>query len=1269
MMSFPLNRTPAPVCVLAPGNACTVIPDTCDTRGRSGATEPCAPTRASRAKATRLAPARLESPPMRKPHLALLANTQRPVRAIGQEAPFLSNEGAMAADAHLQKTLIHWLVTGRLNAHPIAQNASINPFTEAFSAAVHAPSVRAWFKAKGLDWSTLRVYNDGVDGEVMVNGERVRQRFTTTDGSGWWEVGAKVSEAVDALCPDYTGVVLPDEQNGDFRDVRVMLGFYGAKAPTGTQSAAQIGNELKQNGWPPITDATRTRWAQQHQQLLRKNNDRDARSNLASQLQALIKDKASGETLNLADVPVNVASEATLAHKSRLPRERFVEWLATPAFQAFIKKSGVDGVDNLYRICDGKLEVRDVANQWRTLHTQLEAEISKVGVDGSADEKAGVAALSADFAALVQMSKVTGDALYSQPRYDARQFLAFSGLGTPGTVAQVKGALGWLTYTMPPSPIGGDYAGLSPYNWTLGALSQGDLALLKSSSQGAGSVKELLRRHTFAPGMPDDHQLKLQHFFDSPNAIAKAQELARLLKMAEVADGKPLSRATRHQLLATAIKVGIAPQVPGRQGEVAGYAIYQPANFGRTLDEVRAAIETHLKSKGADTTTAPLVAHLFLAQAAPEFLLKPAPHAPAQALEGLAPVPGQVSMGSTSWMNLRLACAMAEKLGGAGSSRALNITQAQMLTRLVPMVSEQEQLLKCLGAQPLLDWAVMTGVIPKGIAGTHSAAHYRVAAEAFLNRETAIRNAFDSLTSEPPNQTNLLIEQLAGLFPEMTREELRSCRVRPAGVGLLPLASALSNEPDPLLTDVILQQQTPSGASNVLLPGVIQLLKDLGGYRFNHGTISQATFEARISKLPLISALVAPAVDQYLVDARSAQETVIRQMIANAPLDVRRILEVAQIQVFSLREATGNTLLDDNYDPASVAAKVGRQGVLIRYDTKTTNPTGGYFEFFPGSMKIVRRDDLRDSLKFIGGEVKERHTQYRRESYRAGRSEAFDFQAYSTASAPRPNQQSDVIVEKAGPALPGLGWVSWPAPASEYVPDSWASAKTAAIANAIADVTFDEDRARLIEYARQPTAYQKIRSYPFGAGNVFSMKNVRTLLSLIPFIGGLADIIEGNVGTGIKGLIIDFTSLVATGGLAAAKSLLKGLKVLVPFSNRAFAMRELKGTLPFLRSLFNPLDGAVDVLKTAQRALAGQFVAAGPGLVMATTAFEKCRWGVGLYSELSASPTIVADPGGRQGVSQGQALRAVLLDSAWYAIDPLTHKPTGTPLADFTPDN
>lgn len=1255
MPTFPPDYSSVRAVVSVPNNAFAASLEPPALQGRSGQTETPLPGRAPRTSSQQLKLVILEQASGRSKRDV----TTRPSRA------FPTDERARAADSSLQDTLARWLVTGKLNANPIPPDASIKPFTDAFGEALREPKVQAWFASKGLDVSTVRIFNDGVDGEVNINGKKVRQRFTTTDGSGWWEVGAKVTEAVNILCPDYAGVLMPDAKTGDFRDVRVMLGFYGVNAPSRPADAAQLGKALEDNGWPPITDDKRAHWREQFVQLLQKNSDRDTRPALASQLQALINAKAEGDQLNLSDEPVLIDPESTLAKISQAPREQFLQWLATPTFQAFIQKIGFGGDDNVYRISNGQLQLRGDNLQWQSLQAYLDDEISKVQANGNAQEKAAIGTLRTEFDQLVEKSQATGNALCSQPIYDARQYLAFSELGTPTTVGQVKSVIGWLGSTLPPSPIGADYAGLTPYTWGPGALSPTDLATLRAQAAGPGSVHSLLRNHTFPSGMPDDDHLKLQHFFDSAQAKTKAQALARLLNMAEVAEGRALSRATRHQLLATAIKTGITADVPGKPGVVAGHQIYRASNLGRTLEEERRDIERHLIGKGADATTAPLIAHLFLAQAAPEFLLKPDPQVPAQAPAALKLSPGQVSIGSTSWLNLRLACALSEKLGGPGSSRALNITQAHALARLNPVIDEQEQLIKSLGAQPVLDWAVMTGVIPKRTDGHYSSEDYRAATQAFVDRETGVGKAFETLTRDTPNQTNLLIKQLALLFPEMTEEEIRDFRLQPMDTA----ARGHTGVSGPLLTDVILYEQAPPELLHVLVPPLIKVLNNLKDYAFVHPKISWETYSERIKQLPNIASLVEPAVDKHLADARSAHATVIRQMIANAPLDVRRILEVADIQVFSLREATGKTLLDDQYEPEGVAEKIGRQGVLIRYDTKATSPTGGYLEFFPGSMKIIRRDDLRDSLKVYGGQVKERTVARRRESFRDGLPESFDFQAYKSGGDPRPNIKSNVIIEKAGPALPGLGLENWPAPGADYVPNSWASDKTTAIANAILDVTFDQKRTQLIDYANQPTTYHKIRNYPFSSSAVFSNLNARTVLSMIPFVGAIADIAEGKVGAGIKGLLLDFGSFAVTGGVAGAKAFFKGLKVVVPYGGRGFAMRGLKGAPTLVRSVFNPLDSSIDVMKTAQRALAGEFVTAGEGFYMGATAFERCRWGLGVYDTLRATPAASATyPGSRLGVSQQCRLYAVQQGAAWYAIDPLTHKPTGAPLTDFKPD-
>lgn len=399
-----------------------------------------------------LTQARFEQAALRYKRENSSASTGHSAEAERAGRSFPQDVDARRADEKLQQTLIHWLITGDIKDQPFARNASIRPFIDALSNAAWAPQVQAWFKANGVDVATVRVFSDGVEGTVSVNGVKVRRRFTAADGSGWGEVGAKVTEAADKLSPDPFGVLLPGRKKAPFRDLDAVFHFYGVDPPHSDKERQPLGELLKSAGWPAITDEKRLFWRQQFGELQQKNADIDARLNLASQLQNLIRDAKEEGTLNLGDQPAMVQPESTLAQNSRLPRERFIAWLASPAFKTFIEKIGFGGGDNIYRVFEGDLEIRQRDTQWFSLGRMLQDEISKVGAGGSPAEKAAIRALEGGFKQLVEMTGPIGNTLYSQPVYDARQFLAFSGLGSPSTLAHIYSAITGLSNNLPPSP-------------------------------------------------------------------------------------------------------------------------------------------------------------------------------------------------------------------------------------------------------------------------------------------------------------------------------------------------------------------------------------------------------------------------------------------------------------------------------------------------------------------------------------------------------------------------------------------------------------------------------------------------------------------------------------------------------------------------------------------------------------------------------------------------------------------------------------------------
>ena len=146
------------------------------------------------------------------------------------------------------------------------------------------------------------------------------------------------------------------------------------------------------------------------------------------------------------------------------------------------------------------------------------------------------------------------------------------------------------------------------------------------------------------------------------------------------------------------------------------------------------------------------------------------------------------------------------------------------------------------------------------------------------------------------------------------------------------------------------------------------------------------------------------------------------------------------------------------------------------------------------------------------------------------------------------------------------------------------SSITAQIVDKLQAYSFDGKRTARIDYANEPSNLHK-RDYPFTTSKVFTTENARMLLSLIPFVGAIADLVEGKTQDGLTGLAIDFASLVLTGGWSGLKSLGKGMKMLIPFSGKPFSLAGLKTGAGLVRGLVNPLESIPEIFRAPPKAV------------------------------------------------------------------------------------
>lgn len=208
-----------------------------------------------------------------------------------------------------------------------------------------------------------------------------------------------------------------------------------------------------------------------------------------------------------------------------------------------------------------------------------------------------------------------------------------------------------------------------------------------------------------------------------------------------------------------------------------------------------------------------------------------------------------------------------------------------------------------------------------------------------------------------------------------------------------------------------------------------------------------------------------------------------------------------------------------------------------------------------------------------------------------------------------------------------------------------------------------------------PTPPQTLnkRQYPLSTSNVFTFENARMLLSLIPFVGAIADLVEGKSEDGLKGLLIDFASLVATGGWSGLKSLVKGMKMLIPFTSKPFSLAGLKGGASLIRGLFNPLESVPEIfraplkgVKAIAKIANGKPTHLGSNIYLPVKVFEQWRWTVGAVESMSGGQSSAPLPSARKGFIGTQEVLAVQKNGSWYAVNPFSQKPEGTPLEQFT---
>lgn len=1105
------------------------------------------------------------------------------------------------------------------------------PALRLYQQLLNRPAVQQWIADQRLEPATLTFHRDHIEGYASHNGVRATVRFSLTDNSGWNEVSRTLRPILEHLDPADQGLPYIGRDDGLWLP---------------RESVGQINVDNLEQAWQVISEL----------------EERDALADrLEAELEKLPDIARTDWSTHTADTspasPLLRHSQAAVAHLQR--------FVARPEMLSLLEREGFAWPDAPFRVSEGRFERLSPVGGWVDLTRYVEA----------------VAELGDELQALVALSVPLGNALYSTPRHDIRQLLDFKGLDSPGSVAQTRNVIAWLRTTLPPPAPLGDYGALMTQDWQPGTLTQEDQRHVRAMAEirlgGAQPRGFSALSGVTQQALRADPQAHLDRLLDSPDALAFGEQMAAALRWQEgQGAAATLPKTLRQQLVIAAIKLQVDPAMPGKPGEIAGYSIYQPANMGRTFDQVRRDIERHLQdNKGLDPKLAVLAAHLCLAQAAPEMLVRD--------------VPASVHIGTPAWMELRLGCALADH-NAPGTSRMMNEQQVTALTTLVPTSDGQAKLMQLNALKIIADWGVLNGSIGQRTDGEYSQQDIQGAARAFFKQREDAASAFTSASAELPTRKALAVKELLRVFRGTTPAELESMTVY--------LASADDRRNLPI-TEPRSRSLVETYMTGDLTPGKWVLSEDMPAAPpaaktpYKPVRVPQVSEEARarldtrIRRLPELEGLLKTTVLQHQKKLQEAYATKLKLMFAELPLEDRKLLELGKVELFTLRAETGVTQARET--DALKNARRARQGTLMRVEH---GPKVVYFEVFANG-KIIKRTDLPEALELDGVIRRERFPSPHAPVYLPmvrGSQMDLDFDAYRNGSHPDPNAVSQaVIVEALGSAF-----AAQQLPPSHtlqsFVPDTYSSRKTASIVNRIAKDNFYEPAEAMLQRASEALPLEQRREA--------RARDHAFILGFVPFVGAYQEFRQGNIGTGLATLALDAVG-VAIGAGGQARALIRSAKALVPsrltrlvatlkpsaatlsplkpaasFSDRAFDFIKQSGL--FTSAALNPLDGYPQLINAATKGLvklpalmAGGALKWGKVAPHLVTAEEKLRAymliAAGQASDTAApvaTPTV-----GTAGRYQEVDTHATQYNGRWYAIDPRSGAPFGTPLNGFQP--
>lgn len=790
-----------------------------------------------------------------------------------------------------------------------------------------------------------------------------------------------------------------------------------------------------------------------------------------------------------------------------------------------------------------------------------------------------------------------------------RRLISTSGWTEPKTRADAVNLINALSFGIVEKPRG-NYWGACDYPRPLTPTQQNTIISLTSgflSTTGYKGLLDYLLRDQDIANVPQETAINLALDSDQGKIFGKALETAL--------SAIPTATSAAEWLMA-ALVLDLNPIEGSKRNHVAGYDLTQKANWGLKPSAVVAKLETHILASGkASANVAPFAARHLLANIGPEFLVRN--------------LPDNLVCGTHTWAMLRIAVNRLEQLSSGSTSR-MTFEQVMGYGDTSPISVGQEVAVEMASVNPLVDWAIVYGVIVKANNDIYSKPQLAIAREKFQEVREELGRAQHFLSAPTPTRKAIALAELTRVF----------------GEGIPFEAFALYKKSIPHSVRKMQYSMLDLYMAGTLTPGT---------YNSIDAKVNIRAIEHKITELKNVASIFEEEFTGFFDGLIAGSKSVFKHLISQLPLQDRQSLEFGKNTFYTLRSEVDFNLDLPQLLEQKESAK-GRHGLLIRSEHQGAI---NYYEVFPSAIKISKRTDLPNEL-ILGG----RFTvplDTGEERAERGRPYPFDWEAYKTGTTPRDGITSDVIIEQ---IIPGTRQSRTYPQHFDFntVPNPFSpNSNINNMASMAVNQHFITGREALHDLAKGSTASEEEA--------ILKDKVADFFLGLVPFKSCIENIVKGDGNNAALDCTLDVAGFVIPG----AKAVGKGAQVIK--SSGKFLPKILKLTMISGRTLVtssNPFDGIADVAKFGKNAVCKldslAYKAAEKGVDQIKNLYG-CTKAVDSTDLLKHADIAEGTCDAVAVAGQTTKVTATFKDGKWFAFDVSKNSPYGPPLENFKLDS